>query len=219
MSVTESTRETGLDLSKDNLLYTFDEVECMVNQAKSHSAGTLYLTKELSNFHTLNHSNLVFVAPEGEDYSLAVEYPAIGVHAVCQEDTLWKRPCIYCQICDPQAEDSGEVNVICGDPSFDAFEQGEEVEEEEEEEDDGSIFEILFSPLDAAKSTFSLVIQLLVDAVFDGISRLQVMHPDPVKEEEEDNMFMTANGLVSVEDHVCNLFDIAAVRFDGLLNT
>ncbi|KAK8825621.1 hypothetical protein WA577_000794 [Blastocystis sp. JDR] len=195
MSVTESTRETGLDLVKNDLLYTFDGVECMVNQAQSHSAGTLYLTKD----------NLVFVAPEGEDYSLAIEYPAIGVHAVCQEDTLWKRPCIYCQICDPQAEDSGEVNVICGDPSFDAFDQGEEVEEEEEEEDDGSIFEVLFSPLETEK----------IDSVFDGISRLQVMHPDPVKEEEEDNMFMTANGLVSVEDHICSLFEKAAAEYEG----
>lgn len=46
MSVTESTREAGLDLAKNDLLYTFDGVECMVNQAQSHSAGTLYLTKE-----------------------------------------------------------------------------------------------------------------------------------------------------------------------------
>ncbi len=160
----------------------------------------------------MSNSNLVFVAPEGEDYSLAIEYPAIGVHAVCQEDTLWKRPCIYCQICDPQAEDSGEVNVICGDPSFDAFDQGEEVEEGEEEEDDGSIFEVLFSPLETEKSRCNPTVLLLVDSVFDGISRLQVMHPDPVKEEEEDNMFMTANGLVSVEDHICSLFEKAAVR-------
>ena len=46
MSVTEFTREAGLDLAKNDLLYTFDGVECMVNQAQSHSAGTLYLTKE-----------------------------------------------------------------------------------------------------------------------------------------------------------------------------
>ena len=41
------------------------------------------------------------------------------------------------------------------------------------------------------------------------------MHPDPVKE-EDDGMFMTANGLVSVEDHVADLFEKADV-ISGLL--
>ena len=51
----------------------------------------------------------------------------------------------------------------------------------------------------------------VVDTIFNSISRLQVMHPDPVKDEDEDNTFMTANGVVSVEDHICNLFEKAAV--------
>lgn len=53
----------------------------------------------------------------------------------------------------------------------------------------------------------------LVDSLFDCVSRLQLLHPDPVKEEDlnDDGMFMTANGLVSVEDHLCSLFDKAAV--------
>lgn len=38
------------------------------------------------------------------------------------------------------------------------------------------------------------------------------MHPDPVKE-DDDGMFMTANGLVSVEDHVADLFEKADVEF------
>ena len=50
--------------------------------------------------------------------------------------------------------------------------------------------------------------------LFNSISRLQVMHPDPVKDEDEDNTFMTANGVVSVEDHICNLFEKAAVGVD-----
>lgn len=52
----------------------------------------------------------------------------------------------------------------------------------------------------------------VVDTLFNSISRLQVMHPDPVKDEDEDNTFMTANGVVSVEDHICSLFEKAAVR-------
>ena len=58
----------------------------------------------------------------------------------------------------------------------------------------------------------------IVDTLFNSISRLQVMHPDPVKDEDEDNTFMTANGVVSVEDHICNLFEKAAVGVDvGML--
>lgn len=54
----------------------------------------------------------------------------------------------------------------------------------------------------------------LVDSLFDCVSRLQLLHPDPVKEDDlnDDGMFMTANGLVSVEDHICSLFDKAAVN-------
>ena len=101
----------------------------------------------------MSRSNLIYVAPQEEDYCLVVDYPAIGVHAVCQEDTLWKRPCIYCQICDPSDEGTEDVGVVCGDEAFEAFDQADNAEEEvEEEEDDGSIFEILFSPLDSGKS-------------------------------------------------------------------
>ena len=50
--------------------------------------------------------------------------------------------------------------------------------------------------------------------LFDNISKVQLMHPDPVKEEDDDGMFMTANGLVSVEDHITDLFEKADV---GLL--
>jgi len=48
---------------------------------------------------------------------------------------------------------------------------------------------------------------------FDKISHFQSLHPDSIREEEneDDGMFMTANGWVSIEDHVCALFDKAAV--------
>ena len=95
----------------------------------------------------MSRSNLVYVAPQEEDYCLVVDYPAIGVHAVCQEDTLWKRPCIYCQICDPTDEGTEDMSVVCRDEAFEAFDQEdnaeeeveeEEVEEEEEEEEEDS---------------------------------------------------------------------------------
>ena len=48
---------------------------------------------------------MVFIANEQTDYSLVIEYPIIGVHAVSRENDIWKRPCIYCQI---SSEDDGE---------------------------------------------------------------------------------------------------------------
>lgn len=63
---------------------------------------------------------------------------------------------------------------------------------------------------------------IVVDPLFDNLNRLQLAHPDPVNEEEEededDGMMMTADGLVSVEDHVCNLFAQAAVRLLRILS-
>lgn len=64
-----------------------------------------------------------------------------------------------------------------------------------------------------------LLCSIVVDPLFENLNRLQLAHPDPVDEEEEDEddgMMMTANGLMRVEDHVCNLFAQAAVVFSLL---
>lgn len=113
-------------------------------------------------------SYVVYVADEQTDYSLVIEYPRIGVHAVSRENDIWKRPCIYCQI---SSEDDGEegygFDIGFGDTAFENEEnEGEEceeddVEEEEEEPEEGSadeVFEVLFSPLDTTSSWCALVV-------------------------------------------------------------
>ena len=89
----------------------------------------------------------------------------------------------------------------------------EECAEQCEEGEDDGIFELLFSPENAGDSRFSHSNSIVVDPLFENISNIQLLHPDPVKEEdgEEDGMFMTANGLVSVEEHLVDLFDKADV--------
>lgn len=46
MSVIQTTRKEGLEYSQENIQYTFEEVECIVNQTIQHPSGTLYLTQE-----------------------------------------------------------------------------------------------------------------------------------------------------------------------------
>ena len=196
MSIFELSRSEGLQYAKKDPVFQQDNVDCLINQKRSYSAGTLYLTEEY----------VIFVPSEESDYSLVIEYPRIGIHAVSHENTLWKRPCIYCQISGDDEEEAMGFEMGFGDTSVDLMDmEGEEGEEEVEEEvDDSQIFEVLFSPAD----------QNAIDPIFENLSRLQLAHPDPVKEEEDDGMFMTADGLMRVEDHVCNLFEKAAVGVD-----
>lgn len=115
-------------------------------------------------------SYVVFIANEQTDYSLVIEYPIIGVHAVSRENDIWKRPCIYCQI---SSEDDGEegcgFDIGFGDTAFENVENGEEheegdIEEGEEEEEApenemmDEVFEVLFSPLDITASEYSRVV-------------------------------------------------------------
>ena len=46
MPVIQTSRKEGLEYTKESIQYTFEEVECIVNQNIQHPTGTLYLTKE-----------------------------------------------------------------------------------------------------------------------------------------------------------------------------
>ena len=96
---------------------------------------------------------MVFVSGEQEDYSIILEYQSIGVHAVTHEPTIWNRPCIYCQISQPDDEEDEGFGIMCGDTEFETkeTEEGEEMGEEENEGED-CVFEILFSPIHSEKS-------------------------------------------------------------------
>ena len=61
---------------------------------------------------------MVFVSGEQEDYSIILEYQSIAVHAVTHEPTIWKRPCIYCQISQPGDEEDEGFGIMCGNTEF-----------------------------------------------------------------------------------------------------
>ena len=96
-------------------------------------------------------SNIVFLSNPQDDHSLVFAYTVLGVHAVCHEPDIFKRPCIYCQISEPSEED-GCQEVMFGDPNADIEDNGDE----EEEEEDTGVFEILFSPEDESVSRFEM---------------------------------------------------------------
>ncbi|KAK8819207.1 hypothetical protein WA538_001780 [Blastocystis sp. DL] len=196
MSVVECSRQEGLDSVTEKPLYQLDHVDCLLNKTRVFLDGSLYLTQ----------NNVIYVSGPEDDKSIIFEYPALGVHAVCHEPEVFERPCIYCQISDPCIDDE-EQGVMFGDPEMEMNDEepcevGEE-EEEEVGEEESDVFEILFSPKDPA----------FIDPLFDQISQIQLLHPEPAKDDDDDGMFMTANGLVRVEDHMADLFEKADMEY------
>lgn len=90
----------------------------------------------------MSRSHLVFVSGDEEDYSIILEYQSIGVHAVTHETTIWDRPCIYCQISQSDEECDCSFDIMYGETSL------EEMDDEEGEKlENGSVFELLLSPV------------------------------------------------------------------------
>lgn len=82
----------------------------------------------------LLHSRLVvFIGAENDDYALVIDCKAIGVHAICHSTDIYKRPCIYCQLSDPNQEQWGEV-AFASEDDFTV------------EDSTASLSEVLFSP-------------------------------------------------------------------------
>lgn len=94
-------------------------------------------------FFTL--SSLVFLSSLNEDYSLVIDYRAIGVHAICHSPEIYKHQCIYCQVSDPNSAYEGSVD----------FSPGIFLNEDMlvEEEDDFKVEEVFFAPNDSDQST------------------------------------------------------------------
>ena len=46
MSVIQGKKSEGLEYIQNDKEYTYENMDCIVNQKQTHSNGTLYLTKE-----------------------------------------------------------------------------------------------------------------------------------------------------------------------------
>lgn len=96
---------------------------------------------------------LVFLSSPAEDFSLVIDYRAIGVHAICHSPDIYKHQCIYCQVSDPTAETEWPPYTSPGCVSDEI--QMEEVgasPAEVAQAQNPCIEEVLFSPKDASQS-------------------------------------------------------------------
>lgn len=76
---------------------------------------------------------MVFIGAQNDDYALVIDCKAIGVHAICHSTDIYKRPCIYCQLSDPNQEQWGEI-AFASEDDFTV------------EDSIASLSEVLFSP-------------------------------------------------------------------------
>lgn len=83
---------------------------------------------------------LAFVSNESTDFGLSIDYRNIGIQAVCQDKTIYSKPCMYCQIY-PEVNESDEK-------MSEDLSQNDGSSDEEDSEHDliFQYFEILFAP-------------------------------------------------------------------------
>ncbi|KAM7458843.1 hypothetical protein BLSTO_00416 [Blastocystis sp. subtype 1] len=157
--------DDGQSLLGEESVYSLDSVDCVLNRSVLHGSGTLFLMP----------SHLVFLSSREEDFSLVVDYKAIGVHAICHSQDIYPKECIYCQVSDPAAEGewtSYESPCCAADDAY-GEEAGESGVAELCQPPCSSIEEVLFSPNDLSQ----------LQSLFDHITELQNMNS-----EEEDEL-------------------------------
>ena len=96
---------------------------------------------------------MVFLSSPAEDFSLVIDYRAIGVHAICHSPDIYKHQCIYCQVSDPTAETEWSLYTSPGRTSDEI--QMEEVDAspaEVAQAQNPCIEEVLSSPRDVSQS-------------------------------------------------------------------
>uniref|UniRef100_T1IW02 Methylosome subunit pICln n=1 Tax=Strigamia maritima TaxID=126957 RepID=T1IW02_STRMM len=108
---------------------------------KDLGIGTLYIAE----------SRVSWVSVEGQGFSL--EYPAISLHAISRDPTVFPKECLYLMV-NAKLEDASE---------------SEDEEEEEGDYNSTPVTEIRFVPQDTT----------ILDAMYRTMSECQTLHPDP----------------------------------------
>ena len=104
--------------------------------------------------------SLVYVSSEFEDYSLIVDYQALGVHAICHSTDIYKQPCVYCQLSDPEQDqyDAIEQSPGFGLEDWSMEEEASDVPSESICCPNPIVAEVLLSPDDESICTESISI-------------------------------------------------------------
>lgn len=227
MSVLEVVRNDGLEYIEGAPMYKLDGVDCLVNQKRVYLNGSLYLMPEydwlaiVNALGTLYSSRLkmttmrLFLSiPLSECMQCALNLKSSRDHASIAKSRILTMKTIskvlflnilMWTVLRRRREERRKKRKT----KRDVEKREKSVRRERRRAFSRSCLLLsplrIVGPLEIAKR--------VVDALFDNISKVQLLHPDPVKEEEgeDDGMFMTANGLMSVEDHLIGLFDKADV--------
>ncbi|KAK8793585.1 hypothetical protein WA171_002719 [Blastocystis sp. BT1] len=181
--VIEGRRNEGAEKLDEEPVFVVQQLDCIINRSIVHSSGSLYLTSEYG----------IFLSSPEEDYSLVIDYKAIGVHAVCHSADIYKRPCVYCQLSDPEED---EFDCATYSPGFDI--------ESEEDNDacecihpNSGVYEVLFSPDD----------DTILNPLFDSLSHLQTDCQSP----EEDLFDIDRD--IAFDCNMAQLFEQADIEY------
>ena len=144
---------------------------------------------------------MLFISQPCEDYSISIDYDAIGVHAICRSSDIYQNACVYCQVSELDGDNG---YYICQSPEIPC--EGDDIytnTNEEFVEGDYPIEEVLFSPEDPSLSIcFHFVFQL-VETLFDRISLYQSLYSEG---EDADDDILQSGGEVAFDCNVEALF-------------
>ena len=147
-------------------------------------------------------SHAVFISSESDNYSLIIDGKAIGVHAICRSPDIYARPCVYCQLSDPQQDTWNQIGYSPG------CELEGEIEDCDELDSNCSMIdEVLFSPIDENQCIpFSIIfLDSVVYSLFEVLSDIQVEERGITSNMEEEDFF-EAGGEIAFECNVDQLF-------------
>ena len=167
----------------DHIVYTLPNVEVAFSPENVLGVGTLYITT----------SRIIIVNPSA--FTLDIDVPFVGLHAVSRSTDSYPKPCLYCQLNQDDEDEPDELFLAPDDESllktlFDEFCKAAEnnpdpPEDGEEEGDDELIYDLNEVTLGAEQaatlahleSVFVLPNEQFEDAEEDGMG----------EEDEEDN--------------------------------
>lgn len=96
----------------------------------------------------MKNRSLVFISSPYEDYSIIIDFEAIGVHAICHSSDIYVHACVYCQVSDTNDDSSYFIchspGSLCEGEDYVSLSDGGELP------DSTHIEEVLFSPEDTS---------------------------------------------------------------------
>ncbi|CAD7963050.1 unnamed protein product [Amoebophrya sp. A25] len=162
-------------MAEEEIKYQSEASQMYVG-TKSEGSGRLILTT----------ARVVFQTAERQ---VTVDYPSIVLHAVSRDPKAWKEPCLYCQL----RTDNEESPISAVDS------EGSPTVGDADDEDPFAASELRFvvkerenlqggkGPVVPASTNSTLTNRDALQQLFDTMSEMIALHPDPDQEEDSDS--------------------------------